>query len=120
VTVRQIARCMGLVFLFSAGALVSVGALVSASAVVGLPEFADLDADGNGYISQAELKQAGDAVPVPHRVLDQNEDGRLDASEFAALERDLARRRDASGASNGAGRGGDAGVGRDAPLNRRP
>lgn len=51
----------------------------------GLPNFEELDTDGDGFLSQEELEQNAELADV-HDQLDENADGLVDRTEFAALE----------------------------------
>ncbi len=50
-----------------------------------LPSFSELDTDGDGFLSEEEL-QANMELSEVHSQLDENADGLVDETEFAALE----------------------------------
>ena len=50
-------------------------------------DFDELDQDGDGYLSEEELQQAGE-LQAQQDQLDSNQDGRVSRTEFAAFERE--------------------------------
>lgn len=67
--------------------LTTIAALtMTAAAYAAVPDFATVDADGNGTISMDELKAAiPDISPDKVQAADANGDGQLDQQEYAAL-----------------------------------
>ena len=77
-----------------AGGLLATSALANTGNEAGMKEhgqkgetvsFEKVDANGDGYISEQELKDSG-AFQVDHATLDVDSDGRVDQTEFAAFE----------------------------------
>ena len=82
------------------GAIVVAGGLFATTALANTDEksgmhsgqkskdvsFEKVDGNGDGYISQSEFQDINVEQQVDHSALDQNNDGRLDRTEFAAFE----------------------------------
>jgi hypothetical protein len=61
-------------------------------------EFKDLDRDGDGFLSRAEIEQSS-SLKAKFEAADKNSDGKLDPSEFQALEAEASTDRSLGSAS---------------------